>query len=157
MDDRSTTDLYTLLGVPQDAPVPEIRRAYRRLARRHHPDLSERPDGHEHFARLAGAYEVLRNPTRRASYDLTLPPPAVTSKQTNSASRSQAHMGVRVCRGILELSAAEASYVARNPLALRDLGGLTVLLPAGTRDGDQIAVRHGSRAVILMVRAPKRT
>ena len=51
-------DYYAVLGVPRDASAPDIRRAYRRVARRHHPDLNRDPLGPELFAAAARAYEV---------------------------------------------------------------------------------------------------
>lgn len=68
----SGEDLYALLGVPPQASDDEIRRAYRSLARRHHPDasLGELPaDG---FRRIAAAYEVLGDERGRAAYDRAL-------------------------------------------------------------------------------------
>jgi molecular chaperone DnaJ len=59
-------DLYEILGVPQDASDDEIKRAYRRRAREHHPDAG---GDDEQFKELTAAYEVLRNPEARANYD----------------------------------------------------------------------------------------
>lgn len=61
-------DLYALLGVDSDASVDEIRRAYRALARRHHPDTNP---AHEAagFRRIAAAYEVLGDDRDRSAYD----------------------------------------------------------------------------------------
>jgi DnaJ-class molecular chaperone len=55
---------YRVLGVSRDASTLEIRRAYRRLARQHHPDRDSEPDGSERFRRLAEAYAVLNDPAR---------------------------------------------------------------------------------------------
>lgn len=66
------TDLYKLLGVSREATEDEIKRAYRRLARRHHPDANpgeESQDG-ERFREVTRAYEVLRDPERRRRYDM---------------------------------------------------------------------------------------
>jgi molecular chaperone DnaJ len=59
-------DLYEILGVPRDASDEDIKRAYRRLAREHHPDAG---GDEEEFKELTTAYEVLRNPQARANYD----------------------------------------------------------------------------------------
>lgn len=64
-------DYYEVLGVAPDAGAAEIKRAYRQLARRYHPDIS----GEERvtaFLEVARAYEVLGDPSRRRSYDLAL-------------------------------------------------------------------------------------
>ena len=62
-------DYYEILGVGRDAGDAEIKRAFRKLAREIHPDVSAAPDAQERFREAAEAYEVLSDPDRRATYD----------------------------------------------------------------------------------------
>src|SRR6056297_1511428 len=65
----TTRDLYDVLGVSRKASAEEIRRAYRQLARKYHPDVSTETDASERFAEVTQAYEVLSDEERRARYD----------------------------------------------------------------------------------------
>jgi molecular chaperone DnaJ len=62
-------DYYEVLGVPRDADTETIKNAFRRLARRYHPDISTEPDAEQRFKEIAEAYGVLSDPAKRADYD----------------------------------------------------------------------------------------
>jgi curved DNA-binding protein len=62
-------DYYAVMGLARDATQDEIKRAYRRLARKYHPDVSKEPDAEQRFKEVGEAYEVLKDPEKRAAYD----------------------------------------------------------------------------------------
>jgi len=65
-------DFYIVLGVPREATLADVKRAYRRLARRYHPDINPGDDtAAAVFRRVAEAYEILSDPNRRRQYDAT--------------------------------------------------------------------------------------
>jgi curved DNA-binding protein len=62
-------DYYKILGVDRAASKDDIKRAYRRLARKYHPDVSKAPDAELRFKEMKEAYEVLKDPEKRSAYD----------------------------------------------------------------------------------------
>lgn len=62
-------DLYTVLGVPKNAQLEQIKRSYRRLVRECHPDINPSPSAHEQFRAVSTAYSVLSDPEQRKLYD----------------------------------------------------------------------------------------
>lgn len=63
------SDFYSMLGVGREASDAEIKKAYRRLAMEYHPDRNPSPDAEARFKEFTEAYEVLRDPQKRAAYD----------------------------------------------------------------------------------------
>lgn len=62
-------DYYKIMGVSADASDKEIKTAYRKLARKFHPDISKETDAEERFKEMSEAYDVLRDPAKRKEYD----------------------------------------------------------------------------------------
>ena len=62
-------DYYAALGVPRDADTEQIKRAYRKLARQYHPDVSKSTDTEAKFKEVGEAYATLKDPEKRAAYD----------------------------------------------------------------------------------------
>jgi len=89
-------DYYKTLGLKRDATADEIKRSYRKLARKYHPDVSKEDNAEAQFKQVSEAYEVLRDPEKRTAYDQFgsdwkagqdfRPPP-------NNGQRSQYHGG----------------------------------------------------------------
>lgn len=81
-------DYYKIMGLSQDATEKDIKLAYRRLARKYHPDISKEPDAEERFKEMGEAYEVLKDPVKRAEYDQYL-------KNREFHGNNQEHQGWR--------------------------------------------------------------
>jgi curved DNA-binding protein len=62
-------DYYEVLGIQRNANDADIKKAYRKLARKYHPDVSKEANAEEHFKEVGEAYEVLKDPQKRQAYD----------------------------------------------------------------------------------------
>lgn len=70
------TDYYRVLGVPRAANAEELKKAFRRLARKYHPDLSREPDAEARMKEVNEAFATLSDPEKRAAYDQAAKKPA---------------------------------------------------------------------------------
>ena len=107
-------DYYAMLGVPRTATAADIKRAYRQLARKHHPDLqtsAERERAAERFKEINEAYEVLSDPEKRAKYDAL----GADWKKGSDFTSSQSDAGFEQWGGIGDFSDFFASVFGRRP------------------------------------------
>jgi molecular chaperone DnaJ len=141
---RRKRDYYEVLGLTREASETDIKRAFRELARKHHPDVN--PDGGEAFREINEAYAVLSDADARARYDRWGhgDDPGGFASVVDAAQdminevlrrRRGKHKG-RDTRYTLEVTFEEAAFgcekTIRIPNTTRDL---TVVVPAGTKDG----------------------
>jgi len=146
-------DYYRQLGVPREASDADIKRAYRKLARELHPDVTgDDPRATEQFKAITEAYEVLSDPQRRRSYDLfgtrDAPPPGgagvppldldgvLDQLFPGRKKRKRPEPGTDAERS-LRISFAEAYTGVTRALD----GALKVVVPAGIDDGARLRVR----------------
>ena len=66
-------DFYKVLGVDRDASPDQIKKAYRKLAKKFHPDTSDEENAEERFKEIAEAYSVLSDPQKKTAYDNPMP------------------------------------------------------------------------------------
>jgi curved DNA-binding protein len=143
-------DYYEVLGVPRSATPQEIKKVYRQLARKHHPDLqpaAERAQAAERFKEINEAYEVLSDPDKRAKYDALganwkggmdfTPPPGAAGRSAEGFSaedlgdfsdffasifgRPAGRAGGRAGRGNVRVTMPGADIEAELPVTLDDL------------------------------------
>lgn len=136
-------DYYAVLGVSRDASESDIKRTFRELARKHHPDMMP-ADGGERFREINEAYAILSDRDARARYDrwghadessgLSAVVDAAQQMINDVLRRRKQHKGKDI-RFTLELTFAEAAFGASKQVNLPDGRSYTVVIAPGTKDG----------------------
>ena len=117
MTSRERRDPYGVLGVRRQASAEEIARAYRRAARATHPDSSGSGAGAERFQAVSDAYDLLRDPERRAGYDRRHP---LTRQQPAGAKGGSVRYAAQNSQHIV-LGSQPPSAAARPRRGVRDV------------------------------------
>lgn len=100
-------DYYEILGIPRQASGNEIKSAYRKLARKLHPDVSAHPESGEKFSQIHEAYRVLSNPQLRAIYDSKGEVGLSERKRSSDVKAQTAHFQARINRVVEQMIAEE--------------------------------------------------
>lgn len=136
-------DFYEVLGVSRTAGQDDIQRAYRKLARKHHPDVSKDPDSEENFKQVSEAYDVLSDPQTRKKYDAFEPDFRKVGADVDPDAFSRARRGrTRAGRGP-GAGARAGSAAGQDFAAGIDLDDLLGGMFGGVRTGDGGAGRWG--------------
>ena len=164
-----TTDYYAALGVAADASAEEIRKAYRKLARKYHPDVSKAADAEAKFKEAAEAYGTLKDPQRRAAYDARGRYPAGDASATPGDAAGHGGFDAHAFDGMdlgdlfdvlgrgrggaqrptvgrdyettVEIALEDASRGTTVRLQLDEATAVDVTIPAAVRDGQKLRLR----------------
>lgn len=123
-------DPHSILGVSPDATPEEVKKAYRKLARKYHPDVSKEPDAEEKFKEIQGAYDAIKNPQKHHQQD---PFGFDDFLRGHFGMGPKARQQRRVVR--TQISLEECFRGTR-----RVIDGLQIDIPIGVRDGSQLLV-----------------
>jgi len=163
----SYKDYYKILDVERDASADIIKKKFRKLAQKYHPDLNKDPSAEDHFKEIKEAYEVLKDPEKRKAYDqygtakAQTPPPGWQHATDSEAEfdfsdffhdlfRQQHHQQQRSVRGQdqhakIEISLKEAFHGTTRQFTLQIPGmaakTINVKIPAGVTEGQQIRLQ----------------
>ncbi len=153
-----TEDLYDVLGVDEDASQEEIKKTYRTLARKHHPDRNpDDPNAEEKFKEIQKAYSVLSDEEKREQYDAQRrfgggggfgggartqrQNPFDGGRQQQRQQRQRGRQGGQDLETTLRLSFREALEGGRKQVGLPSGESIRLKIPKGVRDGFKIRLK----------------
>jgi curved DNA-binding protein len=175
-------DYYEVLGVIRSAGADEVKRAYRKLARKFHPDVSKEKNAESKFKEVQEAYEVLRDPEKRAAYDQLgrdyrtgqqfRPPPDWSQRFGHAGSQrfsdlngfsdffsslfgGAADASPDADAGYLDVTLEEAFAGTKRRVMLNENGrsrSVDVQIPPGVSEGQSLRIAGGGAALIFRVR-----
>lgn len=175
-------DYYEVLGVIRSAGADEVKRAYRKLARKFHPDVSKEKNAENKFKEVQEAYEVLRDPEKRAAYDQLgrdyrtgqqfRPPPDWSQRFGHTGSQrfsdlngfsdffsslfgGAADAPPDADAGYLDVTLEEAFAGTKRRVMLNENGrsrSVDVQIPPGVSEGQSLRIAGGGSSLIFRVR-----
>lgn len=151
-------DYYKIMGVKSDASEQDIKLAYRRLARKYHPDISKEPNAEERFKEMGEAYEVLKDPAKRAEYDNFLKHRDFNQQQQQESWRPEytgSYQSAQFNDDIFESLFGHARQRANQPMAGHDYSGkINISLEEafnGTVKSIQVPVDNGVQTLNVKI------
>lgn len=157
-------DYYKIMGVSQDASDKDIKMAYRKLARKYHPDISKEPNAEEKFKEMGEAYEVLKDPVKRAEYNQYLKDREFNQRQRSQQSTGQGERFYQFEGGEFDSELFESLFGhahARRPMAGQNYEGkISISLEEafqGAVKSVQVPVQQGNETKLqtLNVKIPE--
>lgn len=133
-------DYYSILGIEPTSTKEEIKKAYRRLALRYHPDKNKEPDAHDRFIEINEAYLVLNDDDARAKYDAeraTIRPDEPVWERTSGESSTRSFADEELRRWARNARSQAQGFASMNYKAFSDLVG-QVLTETGSQAGTAI-------------------
>jgi curved DNA-binding protein len=157
-------DYYSILGLARTSSAEDVKRAYRKLARKYHPDVSKERNAEDKFKELQEAYEVLKDPEKRAAYD-QLGRDWRSGQQFRRPPNWEQRFSAGGEPGFSDVNGFSEFFSslfggARRRVTVHELGRprvVDVQIPAGVADGQALRIGGGAGRQSLVFRVRIRT